>query len=83
MEEALVKDKKKLGEILMQKNLVSNEQLEQIIAKQTLAKQTQCQKLGQKRVGELLLEEGLISSQDLNLALQEQKFRSLGLWVIG
>lgn len=64
----------KLGEILVQKNLIVNQQLDPVLAKQ--------QRCG-KKLGELLVEEKLISPTDLNQALREQYWRKHGFWVIG
>lgn len=64
----------KLGEILIRKKLVSQEQLEPIIIKQSQTR---------KRLGEILLERSLISPDDLMTALREQYWRNNGFWVIG
>ncbi|MBR8829055.1 MAG: hypothetical protein DSM107014_14345 [Gomphosphaeria aponina SAG 52.96 = DSM 107014] len=64
----------KLGEILVQKQLISYDQLEEVIAKQQDSK---------KKLGELLLEEELISRETLTEVLQEQYWRKNGFWVIG
>jgi|GEM_PF-842305 len=64
----------KLGEILIQKEIIASQQLEPV-----LAKQQECN----KKLGELLVEEKLISPSDLNQALQEQYWRQNGYWVIG
>ena len=63
----------KLGEILLQRKMVSADQLEQAIAKQQNTK---------KKIGELLLEDGLISREILRKALLEQYWRHNGYWVI-
>ncbi|MGK7961491.1 hypothetical protein [Crocosphaera sp.] len=62
-----------LGQILLQKNWISSEQLEDVIKLQT----------GQKhRLGELLLQKGLIVNNQLEAALKEQYWRKNGFWVI-
>ena len=63
-----------LGEILIQKNLFSYQQLNSVL--------TQQQK-NNKKLGELLLDLKLISVQELEKALQEQYWRQNGYWVIG
>jgi type IV pilus assembly protein PilB len=62
-----------LGQILLRKQLVSSQQLEQVLQEQTTKR---------RRLGELLLEHSLISSEDLALTLLEQQWRQRGYWVI-
>ncbi len=53
----------KLGQILVEKRLISSAQLQDVI---------QLQILGQKKLGEILVLQGAIRPQDLQTALQEQ-----------
>ncbi len=53
----------KLGEILVQKQLISESQLEHAIESQAV---------GRQKLGEILLAKGLIQPNDLHIALQEQ-----------
>lgn len=62
-----------LGQILLRKQLVSYQQLEQVLQEQATK---------QKRLGELLLEHSIISPEDLTLTLLEQQWRRQGYWVI-
>ena len=62
-----------LGQILLQKNWISTEQLEEVIQLQTSQK---------RRLGELLLQKGLIVKTQLDAALKEQYWRKNGFWVI-
>ena len=62
-----------LGEILIQKKLISRQQLNFVL--------TQQQKK-QKKLGELLLNLSFISAEELEKALQEQYWRKHGYWVI-
>lgn len=64
----------KLGEVLLKKKVLSEEQLQQLIAEQPTSR---------KKLGELLVERSLISDRDLDQALQEQYWRRHGFWVIG
>ena len=57
-------DSQKLGEILVEQNLVTKEQIEAALGKQ-------------KKIGELLLEEGMIAKTDLEKALTIQDKRVL------
>lgn len=63
-----------LGELLVQKKLISQDQLSQVLATQPST---------HRRLGELLLERSLISSETLSNALKEQYWRNNGFWVIG
>jgi mannitol/fructose-specific phosphotransferase system IIA component (Ntr-type) len=63
----------KLGEILLNKNLLTPEQLDSLLQQQQQA---------QKKLGELLLEAGLIAPETLKMALKEQYWRRNGFWVI-
>lgn len=62
-----------LGQILLRKQLVSCQQLEQVLQEQAIKP---------KRLGELLLEHSIISPEDLTLTLLEQQWRRQGYWVI-
>ena len=64
----------KLGEVLVNKKLLTAEQIQTLLAKQ--------QQTGRK-LGELLLEKHLVSGEELDTALQEQYWRRNGYWVIG
>jgi mannitol/fructose-specific phosphotransferase system IIA component (Ntr-type) len=63
----------RLGEILLNKKLLTPEQLESLLQQQQRAK---------KKLGELLLEAGLITPEALEMALKEQYWRRNGFWVI-
>jgi hypothetical protein len=63
----------KIGEILIRRHLLSPQQVEQILVEQ---------QLNSKQIGELLIERHLISAMDLAVALQEQRWRRNGHWVI-
>ncbi|MGL5081726.1 MAG: hypothetical protein ACRC8A_09590 [Microcoleaceae cyanobacterium] len=62
-----------LGQILVQKQLVSTDQLYE-----ALSLQISCS----KKLGEILLESGTIHEQDLRQALKEQSWRQNGFWII-
>ncbi|WP_416667273.1 hypothetical protein [Egbenema bharatensis] len=64
----------KLGELLVKKKLISQEQLNQALERQA---SMQC------RLGEVLIERSLISNDHLASALQEQYWRNNGFWIIG
>ena len=64
----------KLGELLVQKRVISQEQLNDILAVQSFS---------QQKLGELLLESSLISTETLDTTLKEQYWRNNGFWVIG
>ena len=64
----------KLGEVLSQHKLISQDQLQPLLEHQPHSS---------KRIGELLVERSLISAEDLNNALKEQYWRDRGYWVIG
>ena len=64
----------KLGEVLTQHKLISQDELQTILEHQSQSS---------KRIGELLVERSLISHEDLNDALKEQYWRDRGYWVIG
>jgi len=64
----------KLGEVLAQHKLISQDELQSILERQPHSS---------KRIGELLVEQSLISPQDLDNALKEQHWRDRGYWVIG
>jgi hypothetical protein len=60
----------KLGQILIQRGLISPDKLSNVIAR----------KSGNSRLGELLLQDELITFDDLQVALREQHWRNQGLW---
>ncbi len=62
-----------LGQISIQKKLISSQQLEEIV---------QLQASQQNPIGELLLQKGLIFNTQLEAALKEQYWRKNGFWVI-
>lgn len=62
-----------LGQILMQKKLISSEQLEAAISQQAS---------NQIKLGELLMQQGLIVNTQLEEALKEQYWRRNGFWLI-
>jgi hypothetical protein len=64
----------KLGEILLNKKLLTPEQLHSLLPQQP--------ETG-KKLGELLREQQWVSSEDLEKALPEQYWRRNGYWVIG
>ena len=64
----------KLGEVLVNKKLLTIEQIQFVLSEQ--------RDMG-KKLGELLLEKNLVGADELNLALQEQYWRRNGYWVIG
>ena len=64
----------KLGEILVDKKLLTIEQIQSALS---------VQRYMGKKLGELLLEKNLIGADELNMALQEQYWRRNGYWVIG
>lgn len=53
----------KLGQILIEKKLISSAQLQDVV---------ELQLLGQKKLGEILVLQGAIKPEDLKMALQEQ-----------
>lgn len=63
-----------LGELLVRKNLISQEQLSQALA---------LQEATHRKLGELLIERSLISADSLTTVLREQYWRNNGYWVIG
>ena len=62
-----------LGQILLRKQLISSEQLEEVVQLQVFQK---------NRIGELLLQKGLILNTHLEAALKEQYWRKNGFWII-
>ncbi len=62
----------KLGQILVNKNLISTDLLHQITKQQP----------SNLPLGEFLVQKNLISSDVLALALKEQYWRNNGYWVI-
>lgn len=63
----------KLGEILIRRRIVSPQQIEQVLNQQLIHSQL---------LGELLIDFEVISREDLTAALQEQRWRREGFWVI-
>jgi hypothetical protein len=63
----------KLGWILVNKNLISEDQLHAVLDRQLL---------DYRQVGKLLTEQQLISEEQLQQALKEQHWRRNGYWVI-
>lgn len=53
----------KLGQILVEKQLISSAQLQDVL---------QIQSLGRKKIGEILVLQGTLNLEDLKIALQEQ-----------
>lgn len=62
-----------LGELLVQKNFVS-----QAVVQECLQMQEVCQ----QKLGEILLERNILSETQLDRVLQEQRWRRAGLWII-
>ncbi|MDJ0705484.1 MAG: hypothetical protein QNJ46_19580 [Leptolyngbyaceae cyanobacterium MO_188.B28] len=63
----------RLGNVLLQKKLITLEQLNEALSKQLETS---------KRLGLLLTEKGYISAGQLESALKEQYWRQNGFWVI-
>ena len=63
----------KIGEILLRKQLISQNQLDQAIDIQASCYQ---------KLGELLMFQGWIQQNDLEAALREQHWRQNGYWII-
>ncbi len=63
----------KIGEILIRRQLISEDQLNQVIDIQSSCDQ---------KIGELLLFQGWIREDDLESALREQYWRENGYWII-
>ena len=63
----------KLGWILINKNLISETQLNAVLDSQLL---------DYRQIGKLLTEQQLISEEQLQQALKEQHWRRKGYWVI-
>ncbi len=59
------KHQKKLGRVLLEKKLLSDEELQKALTKQA-------QSRDDKLIGEVLLEEGLITEEQLERAVKEQ-----------
>jgi UDP-glucose 4-epimerase len=72
LEHSLAKQDFKLGSLLLNKELISVQELNQALTEQ--------KKLG-KKLGEILVENTLISSSLLEFVLKEQTWRKQGLWV--
>lgn len=64
----------KLGELLVRKRLISQDQLDQLLA---------IQPTSNRPLGEILIERSMISADTLSTLLQEQYWRNNGFWVIG
>jgi hypothetical protein len=62
-----------LGQILLRKRWISQNQLERTINQQDF---------NNRRLGELLVQQGFIGREQLEQALQEQYWRRNGFWVI-
>lgn len=63
-----------LGELLVQKKVISQGQLDQLLTLQSF---------NHRMLGELLMERSLISAENLAHVLKEQYWRNNGYWVIG
>lgn len=63
----------RIGELLVRKKLISQADLEQVLAEQ---------KVSGKKLGEILLHKDLISYVELQGVLLEQHWRKTGFWVI-
>jgi hypothetical protein len=63
----------KLGQILIKKRLISPQDLQQTVQRQSQSTFP---------LGVLLQQQGLITNDDLHRALQEQTWRRKGYWVI-
>ncbi|MGB3513103.1 MAG: hypothetical protein WBA93_28590 [Microcoleaceae cyanobacterium] len=63
----------KIGEILIQRQLISQVQLKEVIEIQTSSR---------RKLGELLMFQGWIQQNDLEAALKEQYWRQNGYWII-
>lgn len=63
----------KLGEILIRRNIISSQQLQQAL---------KAQDSRNKKIGEILVREGFIEPQQLQEAILEQYWRNKGFWVI-
>lgn len=63
----------KIGEILLRRQLISQNQLDEVIEIQASCRQ---------KLGELLMFQGWIQPNDLEAALREQYWRENGYWLI-
>lgn len=63
----------RLGELLIQKKLVSSQEIKESLVLQQESNQ---------KIGEILIKKNLIGSEDLARTLQEQYWRNQGFWVI-
>jgi len=63
----------RLGELLVQKKLVSPKEVTESLL---------LQKKSNQKIGEILINKALICSEDLERTLQEQYWRNQGFWVI-
>ncbi len=71
-EQALAQQKFKLGSLMLNKKLISQQDLNRALADQV--------KIG-KKLGEILVEKELISASTLEFLLKEQAWRQQGLWL--
>ena len=62
-----------LGKILLNKKVISSDQLEEVI---------RLQASHHKKIGELLMMQGYIQESELQQALKEQYWRRNGYWMI-
>jgi hypothetical protein len=63
----------KLGQILIRRQLISEQQLHEAL---------RLQQFRFRQLGQILVMQGLISPQELQAALEEQHWRRYGFWVI-
>jgi len=63
----------KLGQILLRKNIIAPQQLEEAIREQNIYP---------LKLGEILIQKGWLAPQALQEALQEQNWRKKGFWII-
>ncbi len=71
--QALTEQNIHLGEILVDADLISLEQLDQVLGEQYLKN---------KKLGELLLEKKLVTSEQLEMTLRKQYWQKNGFWLI-
>ena len=71
--QALTEQNIRLGEILIEEDLISQEQLNQVLAEQYLKN---------KKLGELLLERKLVTPAQLEMTLRKQYWQKNGFWLI-
>lgn len=63
----------KLGQILIHKNIISSQQLQEAL---------EMQSANSHKIGEILILKGLIQPPQLQEAILEQQWRNQGFWVI-